>query len=64
MEQSFTLERKGKRNTIYCRMDEEMIGQLFALRKSSGISVSEIVRESVRRLIEDAKMEGTINLSL
>lgn len=57
-------KRKGKKDIIYCRMDDAMIDQLFTLRETYGISVSEIVRESVRRLIEDAKMIGGVSLSI
>jgi|GEM_PF-2582729 len=66
MEESTTLRerRKGKKDIIYCRMDNEMINELFTLRETHGISVSEIVRESVRRLIDDAKMVGGVSLSI
>lgn len=57
-------KRKGKRDIIYCRMDETMINELLKLKESSGISVSEIIRESVRRLLEDAKMVGSVELSV
>ena len=58
------ISRKGKKDIVYCRMDALMIRQLFQLRELSGISTSEIIRESVRRMLEDVKMEGTVNLSI
>jgi len=55
--------RKGKRDIIYCRMDKVMLNELFQLREETGISTSELVREAVRRLLEDAKVIK-VNLSV
>ncbi len=58
------IKRKGKKNIIYVRLDNILINELFWLREKFGISTSELVRESIRRLLEDCKLEGTINLSI
>lgn len=58
------IKRKGKKNIIYVRVDNVLINELFWLREKFGISTSELVRESIRRLLEDCKLEGTINLSI
>ena len=58
------INRKGKRDIVYCRMDNTMIKQLFELRELSGISTSEIIRESVRRMLDDVKLESGLNLSI
>ena len=57
------IKRKGKKDIVYCRMDKVMIQQLFELREASGVSTSEILRESVRRLLEETKLTG-LNLTI
>ena len=53
-----------KDNNLYCRMDSSMIHRLKEIRKATGISVSEIIRESVRRLIQEVDATGSINLKI
>ncbi len=53
-----------KKQHLYCRMDDSMITQLRDIRKKTGISVSEIIRESVRRLLQEIDEDGSINLKL
>jgi len=45
-------------------MDDSMIARLREIRKKTGISVSEIIRESVRRLLQEVENTGSINLKL
>ncbi len=51
-----------KDKNLYCRMDSSMIQRLKEIRKATGISVSEVIRESVRRLIQEVDDTGSINL--
>ncbi len=51
-----------KDKNLYCRMDSSMIQRLKEIRKATGISVSEVIRESVRRLIQEVDESGSINL--
>jgi hypothetical protein len=51
-------------NNLYCRMDSSMVQSLKEIRKATGISVSEIIRESVRRLIQEVNESGSINLKI
>lgn len=51
-----------KNKNLYCRMDSSMIQRLKEIRKATGISVSEVIRESVRRLIQEVDDTGSINL--
>ena len=53
-----------KKKHLFCRMDDSMIDKLRDIRKKTGISVSEIIRESVRRLLQDIDENGSINLKL
>lgn len=53
-----------KKQHLYCRMDDSMIDNLRDIRKKTGISVSEIIRESVRRLLQEIDENGSINLKL
>jgi predicted DNA-binding protein len=53
-----------KQKHLFVRMDDSMIDRLQAIKKKSGISVSEIIRESVRRLFQEADESGSINLKV
>jgi antitoxin component of RelBE/YafQ-DinJ toxin-antitoxin module len=55
-------EKKNER--LYLRLDESMIDRLKQIRRETGISVSELCRESLRRLIQEASMTGDINLKI
>jgi len=57
-----TFEKKNQR--LYLRLDDSMIDKLKEIRRKTGISVSELVRESVRRLLQEVNAEGDINLKL
>lgn len=56
--------REKKIKTLYSRMDDSMIAKLRDIRKKTGISVSEIIRESVRRLLQEIESTGSINLKI
>ena len=56
--------REQKKQILYCRMDNTMIDKLHEIRKVSGISTSELIREGVRRLLRDVEEEGSITLKL
>jgi predicted DNA-binding protein len=53
-----------KKKILYSRMDDSMIKRLRDIRKKTGISVSEIIRESVRRLLSEVDQTGSINLKI
>ncbi len=53
-----------KTRILYSRMDESMISRLREIRRKTGISVSEIIRESVRRLLKEIDESGSISLKL
>lgn len=56
--------KERKDDIIYSRMDMSMIARLREIRRKTGISVSEIVRESVRRLLTEIDETGSINLKI
>jgi predicted DNA-binding protein len=56
--------REKKKQILYSRMDDSMIKRLQVIRKKTGISVSEIIREAVRRLINEVDTTGSINLKI
>jgi predicted DNA-binding protein len=56
--------REGKTKNIKFRMDDSMILKLNDIRKKTGISVSEIIREAVRRLFQEIDSTGSINLKI
>lgn len=51
-----------KEDHLFVRMDDTMIKKLRDIRKKTGISVSELIRESVRRLLQEVDQTGSINL--
>ena len=53
-----------KKKILYSRMDDSMIQRLREIRKKTGISVSEIIREAVRRLLQEIDEKDSINLKL
>ena len=53
-----------KKKILYSRMDDTMIERLREIRTKTGISVSEIIREAVRRLLQEVEETGSINLKL
>jgi len=55
-------EKKNQRLDI--RLDESMIQRLKEIRKSTGISVSELCREAVRRLIQESQEAGEFKIRI
>jgi len=53
-----------KEKNLYCRMDSSMIQRLKDIRKATGISCSETVREAVRRLFNEIDQSGNITLKI
>jgi hypothetical protein len=53
-----------KKQHLFCRMDDSMIDKLRDIRKKTGISVSEVIREAVRRLLLEIEATGSINLKI
>ena len=62
--EGYKLAHEKKKDIIYSRMDSSMIKQLRNIRTKTGISVSEIIREAVRRLLNDVEETGSINLRI
>jgi len=53
-------EMKNQRLDI--RLDESMIDGLKQIRKKTGISVSELCREAIRRLLQESSESGSFNI--
>lgn len=62
LENGYKTVKEEKSRILYCRMDNSMISELTEIRNQTGISFSELLRESARRLIAKAKEDGTIKL--
>ena len=45
--EGYKIRYEKKEKNLYCRMDNTMIQRLRDIRKRTGISVSEIIREAV-----------------
>lgn len=62
--QGYKVAYEQKKDILYCRMDESMIKRLREIKRKTGISVSEIIRESVRRMLLEVDTTGSINLKI
>lgn len=62
--EGYKLAYEKKKKILYSRMDDSMIEKLKNIRKKTGISVSEVIRESVRRLLKEVDETGSINLKI
>ena len=62
--EGYKVRFEKKEQTLYSRMDDTMISRLRDIRKKTGISVSEIIREAVRRLLNEIDSTGSINLKI
>jgi predicted DNA-binding protein len=56
------LQRETKKDIIYVRMTDTMIKELKDIRTKTGIPVSEVVRESVKRLLQEVNEMGSLNI--
>lgn len=62
--EGYKLAYEPKKKILYSRMDDSMIDRLKGISRKTGISVSEIIREGVRRLLIEVEQNGSINLKL
>ena len=62
--EGYKVAYEPKKKILYSRMDDTMIDRLREIRRKTGISVSEIIREGVRRLLIEVEQNGSINLKL
>ena len=62
--EGYKVAYEKKKQILYSRMDKSMIERLRQIRRTTGISCSEIVRESVRRLLKEVDETGSINLKI
>ncbi len=62
--EGYKVAYERKKQILYSRMDDSMIKRLREIRRKTGISTSEIIRESVRRLLQEVDSTGSINLKI
>lgn len=62
--EGYKIRNEKKKKILYSRMDETMIERLNDIRTKTGISVSEIIREGVRRLLQEIDETGSFNLKI
>jgi predicted DNA-binding protein len=62
--EGYKVAYEKKKQILYSRMDDSMIKRLREIKRKTGISVSEIIRESVRRLLQEVDTTGSINLKI
>ena len=62
--EGYKVAYEKKRKILYSRMDDSMIDRLKEIRRKTGISTSEVIREAVRRLLQEVDETGSINLRI
>lgn len=62
--EGYKLRFEKKKQILYSRMDDSMIVRLKEISKKTGISVSEIIREGLRRLLHEVDESGSFNIKL
>ena len=62
--EGYDIPKETKKDIVYVRMNKTMIKRLREIRSKTGISVSQIVRESLRRLMTEIDETGSFNLKL
>jgi len=62
--EGYKVAYEKKKKILYSRMDDSMIERLREIRRKTGISTSEVIREAVRRLLQEVDETGSIHLKL
>ncbi len=62
--EGYKIRYEKKEKILYARMDETMILKLKMISRKTGISVSELIRESVRRLLHNVDETGGISMKI
>ena len=62
--EGYKVAYEKKKKILYSRMDDSMIERLREIRRKTGISTSEVIREAVRRLLQEVDETGSINLKI
>lgn len=62
--EGYKVAYEKKKKILYSRMDDSMIERLREIRRKTGISTSEVIREAVRRLLQEVDETGSIHLKV
>ena len=62
--EGYKVAYEKKKRILYSRMDDTMIDRLREIRRKTGISTSEVIREAVRRLLQEVDETGSIHLKI
>lgn len=62
--EGYKVAYEKKKKILYSRMDDSMIDRLREIRRKTGISTSEVIREAVRRLLQEVDETGSIHLKV
>jgi len=58
------IPRETKKDIVYVRMNKTMINKLRKIRSKTGIPVSEVIRESVKRLLQEVEVNGSMRFKI
>jgi len=62
--EGYEIPRQKLKETFKVRMSNTMISELRNIRKITGIPVSEIIRESVRKTLIEVDETGSLNIKV
>lgn len=62
VEQAYKNQKEEKVKRIEVRCDDSMLREIAMIRNQTGISISELVREGLRRIIKDAREKSEAKL--
>ena len=62
--EGYEVQKQTMKDIIYVRMHDDMIKQLRKIRKITGIPVSEVIRESVRKTLIEVEETGSMNFKI
>jgi len=64
LENGYNLRDEKKNDIAYVRMNKSMLKQLQHIKDQTGISKSELIREAVRRLINESIKDYKVRICM
>ena len=60
----YDIPKETKKDIVYVRMTKTMIQKLKSIRTKTGIPISEIIRESVKKTLVEVSETGSLNFKI
>ena len=58
------IANENKKDIVYVRLTESMLNSLRKIRKSTGIPMSEVIRESIKRTLVEVETTGSMSFKI